>query len=464
MKPELLLIDDDKNLLEQIAVFLRSHGFEVDTTSEPRTAYQYIKRAANGYALVLLDLNLGKIGLDGTDVLKKIKRISPNTAVAIWSGDLSQEATIETLRAGADDWIPKRTDPEDFLSRIKCWIDRYKDHFAPVGATPEFTGSEIETTISKMGLVGNSVELARAAASGLQHRDSHRNVMLVGETGTGKELFAKAIHYNRGKFLAVNCSMLDTPGRQETTLFGHKKGSFTGASSDQAGVFESAEGGTVFLDEIDYLKPETQAKLLRVIQERKVLRHGDTKEREVKFRLITATKPNIRERIRLGQFLPDLFFRIRGVEIDIPPLRERLDDIEPLLLHFTSKWNRENGTTVTFRRDTLNFFKGRSWPGNVRELENLVTLILDESGDKNIIAPTDLHSFLQKEHSSADGELRVDAALETMERQYIYQALGVTSSVRDAEAFLGWKHPKLRRRMRALGISRTDTSVEGKSK
>lgn len=289
-----------------------------------------------------------------------------------------------------------------------------------------------ERRIAAIGMVGRSDALAEIARKVQVFRRHNRNVLVLGESGTGKELVAQALHAGTGGFFAVNCaSYRANPTMLESVLFGHTKGSFTGAIRDRKGVFEEACGGTVFLDEIHHLSSDVQVSILRTIQEKKVTRLGTAREWAVNFRLIAAAKPDLEAMVQKGQFRLDLYYRIRGSTLILVPLRERPEDIPPLVAHFTEKWNRENHAHKQFTPKAIRYLERYSWPGNVRELENVVYECLDLSTQEKIGPEQMDNKFTQG--ASVDGVSRpLRARLLEVESVHVREVLGQSRSIREA--------------------------------
>ena len=291
--------------------------------------------------------------------------------------------------------ISKKRDAHPYLWSILMLLKFNRNRLA----LKEEDNEVIETdSLDKVGMVGKSKSLLRTAKDILKFAKSDLPVLILGETGTGKELAAKALHQNssrsKKKFLTVNCSAFkgDT-SLLESELFGHEKGSFTGAINRKIGIFEEANGGTVFLDEIHHLSLEAQAKILRAIQEKRIRRVGQNGEIPVDFRLISASKPNLRSLSEKNFFLPDLYFRIATLDITISPLRERVEDIAPLVIHFKNMIEKRDGVIKEISEPAIDKLKGYDWPGNIRELQNFIekTLLITEG---RIIKACDLSESL----------------------------------------------------------------------
>lgn len=399
---KILIVDDDAKNLKATQGFLKSNGYDVVTTTSPKEAIELVK--SDEFALALLDYQMPE--MRGDTLATTIRSISPQQQIAMYSCDLSREAVRSSMRAGAVDFIEKTLPPQELLTLIESYCNRYETVFRTI--RPSKNKSEYRQLIESVWMVGESQALANTAAR--MHKvaaSADTSVLIRGESGTGKELVARAIHKlsprSRGQFVAINCGAIPMD-LLESELFGHLKGSFTGASSDKVGKFELANNGTLFLDEIGDMPMDLQVKLLRVLQEREVVPVGGKFPKKINVRIITATHRKIEDMVAKGLFREDLMYRIRVVEVDVPPLRTRIDDIEPLVAHFTEVYNKKNSIKKLFQRRTLEILKRYSWPGNIRELETMVEkhLVVTEGVR---IYPEDLDLKLYKNTSVAGKEL-----------------------------------------------------------
>lgn len=310
-----------------------------------------------------------------------------------------------------------------------------------------------EKWIASINMVGRSDALAEIARKVHVYRQHTRNVLVLGESGTGKELVAKALS-TQGVFRAVNCaSYRANPTLLESALFGHMKGAFTGAGRDRKGVFEEANGGTVFLDEIPHLSADVQVSILRAIQEKKVTRIGSALEHPVSFRLVAAAKPDLEALVDRGEFRLDLYYRIRGATLLIPPLRERAEDIEPLVHYFTNKWMADNQRQKCLSPRTIRHLERYGWPGNVRELENTVYDLLDLSPSSEI-QPQELDPIrFPPLPQAAAGSLCLRTKVFQVEREHITMVLKSSRSVREAARRMAISPQKLLRLLKKHGMT-----------
>lgn len=395
---KILIVDDDVKNLKATQSFLKSNGFDVETTMSAEEAIELVK--CDEYALTLLDYQMPQ--MMGDTLASLILRENPNQQIAMYSCDLSRDAVKNSMKAGAVDFIEKTLPPAELVNLVKSYCNRYEHVFRTI--RPVKSKSESRSLIESIGMVGQSEVLAETAQVILKVApSSDTSVLIRGESGTGKELVARAIHNlssrSSGQFVAINCGAIPRD-LLESELFGHMKGAFTGAISDKTGKITLANKGTLFLDEIGDMPMELQVKLLRVLQEREITPVGGKIPQKVNIRIVSATHRNIEELVAKGLFREDLMYRIKVVDVEVPPLRSRPDDIEPLVAHFTERFNKKNASKKYFQRRTLDVLKRYSWPGNVRELEAVVEKHLVVSNE-SMIRPDDLDLRLYESSPSA---------------------------------------------------------------
>ena len=348
-----------------LEVPLRLSGYEVMAVSDGHEAIELAR--CNNFDVVLTDIFMPGVG--GLEVVREVRRFSQGTTKIIaMTGRGSLEIAFEAIEQGAFDFIAKPFEVDEVLALVKRATEHHE--------APRAISTESDQDFSASGLIGHSPKIVRAYKLISYAARTETTVLIEGESGTGKELVARAIHqYGRRAerpFTAVNCSAL-TETLLESELFGYSRGSFTGASSDRAGLFESTDGGTIFLDELSTMSPGFQANLLRVLQEKEVRRLGEHKSRRVDVRVIGATNSNLEELVESGQFRADLFYRLSVLTIDLPPLGARgNEDLELLARHFLKKHARAADTPIQIADDALELLSGYTWPGNVRELENTI--------------------------------------------------------------------------------------------
>lgn len=452
MSYKILVVDDNPNQLRASELLLRARGFNVDTAKSGDEAVKKIKDNPWRFGLVVLDYHLKDA--EGTAVARQILSTTKNLYILMHSGDKTQAAAIESIEAGAVGFIPKTTKAEEFVEKVRAWCKKYEETFFPL--SPAQDNSDNENLIREIDLIGASAALANVAKLVRKYRALSNTVLLTGETGTGKERIARALHLGPPeKFFPVNCaSFSGSSDLMENELFGRKKDSYTGAHTASDGIFRQASGGTVLLDEIYTLSVQAQYKLLRVLREGKVRPVGGAVEHPINCRIIVTAKPDIEELAKTNQFVPDLLERINVLRIHIPPLRDRVDDIEPLVVHFCEKYAKDKSIQKRFLRSTVSYLKKFPWPRNVAQLENLVTRLC-ATVDGSTIMPQHLDPEFFEERNT----LPLANKLELMARQEIIDVIDQASSRREASRLLGIPEPTLRRKLKEYGIPDRFTST-----
>ncbi len=366
-KAHILVIDDEKNYLLALQILLQDAGYSVTALSDPETALAFLEES--DVDVVITDMKMPKIS--GREVLAKVKTNWPHIPVLIMTAFGSIENAVEAMRYGAFNYLTKPFSNDELLLSVQSAVSLAHAH-----RQYRLLSEVLEDRYGKHQIVGRSkttmsmLELVDRAAP------SKATVLITGESGTGKELVARAIHFSSARsqqpFVSVNCMALN-PGLLESELFGHEKGSFTGAVALHRGRFEQAHEGTLFLDEVGELSLDLQVKLLRVLQERRFERVGGTEQVEVDIRVVAATNKDLFTMVAAGTFREDLYYRLNVVHIPTPALRERREDIPLLVAHFMEKVCKENDIAIkTFSTEALNFLTGYEWPGNIRQLQNVV--------------------------------------------------------------------------------------------
>jgi two-component system response regulator HydG len=366
-KVRILVVDDELIIRESLAGWLKRAGHYVAVASGGHEALELM--AKTDYELVFLDIRMPD--LSGLDVLRNIKMVHPHTLVVLITAYGSIETAIEAMKNGADDFLIKPFEPEG----LKLFVEKLFNQRKLLDENIRLR-DQVESNSRYHDLIGTSSPMRNLFAFIDQVAGVDSPVLLQGETGTGKELVAKAIHArsNRryGPFIAINCGGF-AETLLESELFGHEAGSFTGATRTQKGRLEMARGGTLFLDEIGEIPLKMQVDLLRVLQEKTFQRIGGNRDITVDFRLIAATHQNLLEKVARDQFRNDFYFRLKVIEIEVPPLRDRKDDVPILAEHFLQKFRRETNKPVSgIREDAMFLLQSYEWPGNVRELENAI--------------------------------------------------------------------------------------------
>jgi len=364
MLGKILVIDDEPVLQDVLLNLLEPEGFEVVSALTASDGLELL--GDGGIDLVLLDLMLPD--RPGLEILPEILRLEEEIPVIVITAHSSVETAIQAIRSGAFHYLPKPFKNDEVLHLVHQAVERRRlqrenrELRERLEGAGDFTGAS-----RRIREVFHLIQRAAPARS---------NILITGESGTGKELAARAIHRlsprAKGPFVPVHTSAIPSE-LLESTLFGHVKGAFTGAVASQKGLFEAADGGTVFLDEVGTISQETQTKLLRVIQEREIRRVGGVESLSVDVRILAATNVNLWEEVQAGRFREDLYYRLNVITIEMPPLRDRREDIPLLAMHFLKSFAEENGRPVTsFTREAMDVLSGYSWPGNVRELENAI--------------------------------------------------------------------------------------------
>jgi DNA-binding NtrC family response regulator len=423
----ILVVDDEPSMCDFLRIMLLKEGYAVETRTSARQALSELNRddreEGKRFSLVITDLMMPE--MSGLELIKTVQKSDPNLDFIVMTAYGSIDTAVEALKSGAHDYITKPFKVEEIKIAIKNIVEqRQLKRQNTVLKENLATGFE-----SFIGAAAGILEIKRLAAKAA---GSDVTVLITGESGTGKEVLARAIHAesrrNSGPFLSLNCAALPET-LLESELFGHTRGSFTGAVKDKTGLFAAAADGTFFLDEISETSPAIQAKLLRVLEEKEFTPLGATKTLSSDVRLIAATNANLQERVERGAFRADLFYRLNVFSINIPPLRERHDDIELLAAHFVRRHAAKlDLSEKTLSDSALDVLKGYSWPGNVRQLENLLERTVMLAHD-DIINVDDLPEEVRRVNSASsqpDSGLAVGPDLEAMEKAYIYYTLSRT--------------------------------------
>lgn len=419
----ILVVDDDRDTRELLREVLSEEGYNVVTSSSGEEALQVGKQEC--FDLIISDMKLGP-DLSGLDVLRAYKTLQPESEVILITAFGTMETAIEALKGGAFDYLSKPFKIDELLVQVGRALEN-RNLIRENRALKRQLGSQVQLS----SLVGRSPAMLEVYKKIAMVSDSRSTVLIYGESGTGKELVAKAIHHNgprtNQRFLAVNCGAL-TESLLESELFGHVRGSFTGAFGNTRGIFEEASGGTVFLDEVAEMSPALQVKLLRTLEEQEVRRVGSNRPILIDVRIIAASNRNLAERVEQGKFRQDLYYRLRVIEIALPPLRERTEDVPLLVEHFLKKLEHERGRMFSVTPQALSVLVSYAWPGNVRELENALeaAVALTRAG---VLTPEDLPPKVRAEFHDASRLEDLYAnlpSLEELERRYLAHVLRMT--------------------------------------
>lgn len=419
----ILVVDDDLETRNLLGEVLREEGYEVTTSGSAEEALDVGNNEL--FDVIISDMKLGT-ELNGLDVLRAYKSIQPESEVILITAFGSMESAIEAVKAGAFDYISKPFKIEEVVLQVGRALGNRS-----LVRENRHLKRQLESQAGISSLVGRHPAMVEIYKKIAMIADSRATVLITGESGTGKELVARAIHYNgsraREMFFAVNCGGL-TESLLESELFGHVRGSFTGAFENKRGIFEEATGGTVFLDEVSEMSPALQVTLLRALEEGKVRRLGSNQWVKIDIRLIAASNRELGELVKQGRFREDLYYRLRVIELDLPPLRERSEDIPLLVDHFLKQYGLERGREYQVSNDALICLVAYGWPGNVRELENALeaAVALNRTG---VITLEDLPPKLRiiEDRGKRPEDLFADLpSLEELEKRYLAHLLKLT--------------------------------------
>jgi two-component system, NtrC family, response regulator AlgB len=420
-KASVLLVDDEANILKTVQIGLTAVGFDVTAFSDPSKALATLREKA--FDLAFYDLKMSP--LDGMELLRETRKLSPSTTVVLMTAHGSIDSAVEAIKLGAFDYLQK---PFEF-SELKLFAEKVYEHHALKREIADLK-EQLQRSTSTGEIVTRSPKMQSVVDLALQIAGGTIAALIEGESGTGKELLAHLIHDTSARkekpFVVVNCAAL-SEHLLESELFGHVKGSFTGATKDRQGRFEAADGGTVFLDEIGEVPLQTQVKLLRFLQSKEFERVGETHPIKVDVRIIAATNKNLDEAVKAGSFREDLFYRLNAVLLKLPPLRDRPEDIPLLVTHFLRKF----GSSSELSQEAFTALKKYPWKGNVRELENVIerAVLLSHGGE---IELQHLPDQFQQLGSTTANVL----SLEAMERQHILAVLRIAKDLEEAASLL----------------------------
>ena len=456
---KILVVDDELSMRELLEYMLTNERYAVTCAETGREAISLLEK--EHFDLLLCDIRLGDI--TGLDVLRASKKQNPDNVVILISAYTTTETAVEAMNEGAYDYVPKPFDKDELLATVAKALElRSIEH------EKKQIDDELKKNLHFGMIVGNSPAMRHIYKLIQQVAKTKTNVLITGESGTGKEIIAKAIHQESERssqpFMVINCGGIPET-LMESELFGHKKGSFTGATQDKKGLFEIAHKGTVFLDEIGELSLPIQVKLLRAVQEKVFKPVGGSEDIQVDIRIISATNKSLEEEVIAGNFREDLFYRLNVIEIKVPPLRERKADLRALAQHFLEKYSTEMGKKITkFSSYAIDLLKKYDFPGNIRELENLLERSVALS-TTNIILPDSLALSLHKRRwiegfkdrrfdlDEVSRGVALDSILEEIEREYLKKALDCSNGNKNkASELLGISFRSLRYRLDKLGI------------
>ncbi|MGM0588114.1 MAG: sigma-54-dependent transcriptional regulator [Bacteroidota bacterium] len=434
MKGTVLIVDDEKEIRDSLSLILADEGYSCETAGDGKAAIAMLREGH--YDMLITDLKMPEVG--GMEVVKECQRISQQTLPIIITAYATVETAVEALRTGAVDYILKPLDFDEVILRLEQLMKQKK-----LAYENKYLREQVDRQFNFNHIIGESEPMKRIYKMVDRVSQATTSVLITGASGTGKELVARAIHSHSPRsnkpFIAENCGAIPE-SLCESELFGHKKGSFTGANEDREGIFVAANNGTLFLDEIGEIPLNTQVNLLRVLQEREVKAVGANKPRKVDVRVIAATNKNLEEEVEKGNFREDLYYRLNIVEIKLPALKERRDDIPLLVKHFVDRYNNElNRAIKGVDSRALSALMQCEWKGNVRELENVIerAVLLTET---DFITVEDLPIAL-RENANEDAEMDLDSdalneSVQAFEKHHIRIVLRKTDGNRTEAARL----------------------------
>lgn len=443
-KMSILVVDDERIVRESFLHWFRKYGCKTEAAASGLEALEKLER----YPFDLLFVDIKMPGMDGLELLERVKQQYPDAIVIIITAYGSIDTAVKAMKMGASDYLLKPFQP-DQLSLVLEKVANQKRLVSEV----QYMKGRLEEITRFDNIIGQSRPMQEVFDLIPQVAQSDASVLLVGETGTGKELVAKAIHAKSKRsslpFIAINCGAIPD-SLLESELFGHQKGAFTGADHPRKGFFEVVSGGTLFLDEIGEVSPKMQVDLLRVLEEKKIMKIGDRVPITVDFRLLSATRRDLEKEVSRGTFREDLFYRVHVITITIPPLRERKDDIPLLAEHFLRKYSRQTAKQVDrIDSEAMRSLKSYDWPGNVRELENAIERAVVLSKSRLLRAPD--FSFLS---AGPVAEFK-PRSLRELEKDYVLRILEECDwNVTQASKTLDIHRATLHKMMKRLGLKR----------
>jgi len=441
----ILIIDDEKSILDLLSVVFKKEGYKVATALSAKAALDYINK--NDFDLILTDIKLPQ--MSGMRILQHIKDKDPDMPVVMITAYGTIKQAVEALKMGALDYVVKPFNMEELKIIVAQGLEKRR-----IQAENVLLKRELKEKYGLESMVGKSKVMREIYSLIEKIAGTDSTVLISGESGTGKEIAARAIHHQSTRrdksFVSINCGALPE-NLLESELFGHVKGSFTGAIANKKGMFEIAEKGTLFLDEVGEMSPWTQVKLLRTLQDKKIRRVGGTDEIPVDVRIIAATNQDLKKRIEEGKFREDLFYRLNVISLEVPPLRDRKDDIPVLITHFLKKYCARMGRKMKrIPPRVMKIFESYPWPGNVRELENTIERIIaieeretitESSLPEEMLAP---QSETERDYELKPG-FDLNATIDEISKNFVQQALRrANGNLKETAELLGINYRSLR--------------------
>jgi DNA-binding NtrC family response regulator len=439
-KERILIVDDSPETLEMLERNLRSEGYEVLTAPGVAGAIKILDDTLMD--LVITDYKMPKVS--GMDLIRYVRENLKNTEVMMITGYATVEGAVEAIKGGAEEYLTKPFTDDELYSAVRRALDKLKSRMASQDRLPQTIGS-------RYGLLGKSEPMDIVLTAVAKAASTTATVLITGQSGTGKELVARAIHYSSRRasapFVPVNCGGIPE-SLLESELFGYVKGAFTGALESRAGFFQTADGGTIFLDEVSETSLAMQVKLLRVLQEKEICMLGSSQPRNVNVRILAATNKDLLGLVKKGNFREDLYYRLNVIEVAIPSLQDRGDDILLLVRHFARKYSEElDKKELRFSEKALEILRNYAWPGNVRELENIVHRLVVMT-DSDLIDVPDLPDLMRY---SGVRETGLQRTLADVEAEHIRNVLAsVSGNKTRAAEILGMDRKTLREKMKKL--------------
>ncbi|MGQ9673016.1 MAG: sigma-54-dependent transcriptional regulator [Candidatus Aminicenantales bacterium] len=458
----ILIIDDEKSLLDLLSVVLKKEGYRVKTCLSPSRVFDLLEKES--FDLLVCDIKLPEIS--GMEVLKYVRENKPDLPVIMITAYGSLKQAVEALKAGAIDYILKPFDVEELKIIIAQELEKRRLREENI-----LLRRDLQQRYSFENMIGKSKAMQEVYGLIEKSSTTDSTVLITGESGTGKEMAARAIHFlsrrSERPFVSINCAALPE-NLLESELFGHVKGSFTGAVADKKGMFEVAQRGTLFLDEVGETSPLTQVKLLRALQERRIRRVGGTEEIQVDVRIIAATNLDLKRRIEEGKFREELFYRLNVISFEMPPLRKRVEDIPLLVQHFLQKYCQQMGKKMKrLAPDVISYFEAYPWPGNVRELENVIERVVAIE-DRETVTVASLPREIVAPPRKAVSALTIPPQFNLMDhldvvaREYITRARAMAGgNLRKTASLLGISYRSLRHMIQKYGLNKTEKSGMG---
>jgi DNA-binding NtrC family response regulator len=441
-KEKILVVDDAANTREILQRKLSKKGFVVFTASSVQNGINILQNTH--IDLVITDFKMPKVS--GMDLVKHVRENYKHSEVIMITGYPSVGSAVEAVKIGAEDYLAKPFTDEELFTAVNKALEKLRSR--------RQMQKVVKTDFAdQFGIIGRSESIQKVLRDVEKASKTPSTVLIYGESGTGKELIARAIHYNgirsSAPFVPINCSSIPET-LLESELFGHVRGAFTGANETRDGFFQTAEGGTIFLDEISDTSASMQAKLLRVLQEKEVYKIGTSQPKKVDVRILAATNKQLSQLVEKGRFRKDLYYRLNVIRINIPPLRERQEDILLLINHFTQKYSDQFDKPIPeFTHKTIEVLKNYQWPGNVRELENEIHRIIVMNEGETVDVP-DLPDFMRFTATGASG---LNRSLEDVEAEHIRNVYeNVEENKSKASRILGISRKTLRDKLKKYGI------------